>query len=274
MSEHTYVGNAGQTYMPFRENTRVKTLPYTPLSRPEPPIPELKLNPMAEEKGWVIQAQSQHFLPGVTPQMLDWFWANMEKGYYLWAPGSHKRFSWVKEPWRVGFVESVHMISESVGEGHPVFGGNGIEIHRLDLSWFPFTEALEHVIVEGVFNDLGEFVDMTVHMWDACASGARHITAAVASTTVHEPPHFVKEMLAENPGAIPVAPSSTDHGEYEASRWPEFLPQLYALWEGHPDPSQSVPCDLRVTRSGEYQWTYVCENGPIILNEKETENNV
>lgn len=266
MSGFTYIGNAGQTYMPFKANIGVKTLPYVPLDPPEPPIPALELNPAAREKGWVIQAQSQHFLPGVTAEMLDWFWANMEKGYYLWAPGSHKRFSWVKEPWRVGFVHSVHMISESVGEGHPVFGGNGIEIHRLGLDWFPFTAALEHVIVEGVFNDLDEFVDMTVHMWENCDGGARHITAAVASTTVHEPPRFVKEMLAEDPESVPVAPASTDHGEYEASRWPVFLPGLYKLWEGHPDPTQSVPCDLRVTRQGAYQWAYVCENGPVTIH--------
>ncbi len=264
MGEFAYIGNAGQTYMPFKENTGVKTLPYTPLGRPEPAIPELELNPAALEKGWVIQAQSQHFLPGVTARMLDWFWANMEKGYYLWAPGSHKRFSWVKEPWRVGFVNSVHMISESVGEGLPVFGGNGIEIHRLGLDWFPFTAALDHVIVEGVFNDPGEFVDMTVHMWDDCESGARHITASVASTTVHEPPRFVKEMLAEDPKIMPVAPASTDHGEYEISRWPDFLPALYKLWEGHPDPTQSVPCDLRVIQKGEYAWEYVAENAPIV----------
>lgn len=91
------------------------------------------------------------------------------------------------------------MISETMGEDRPVFGGSGIQINRLELSYFPFTTALEHVIVEGVFNDLGEFVDMTVHMWDACPGGSRHITASVASTTIHEPPHFIKEMLAENP---------------------------------------------------------------------------
>ena len=77
---------------------------------------------MAIENKWVLQSQTQHFLPGVTEEMLDWVWANMEKGYYLGAPGSHKRFNWVKEPWRVGFEHSAHMISESVGEGAAVFG--------------------------------------------------------------------------------------------------------------------------------------------------------
>ena len=150
------------------------------------------------------------------------------------------------------------MISESVGKGSPVFGGEGVEIHRLGLDYFPFTYALSHVLVEGVFNDKNEFVDMTVHMWQDCEGGCNHITAAVASTTVSEPPHFVKEILAKDPHARLQPPSTTDHAEYEASRWPKFLPQLYQLWEGHPDPSQNVVCDLSVRNTGEEQWEYCC----------------
>lgn len=254
--DNTYTANAGQTYMPFQENIHVKTLPYEPLKKPEPPYAPLVLNPMAMEKGWVIQSQAQHFLPGVTAEMLDWFWANMEKGYYLWAPGSHKRFNWVREPWKYGFLHSAHKISESVGEGMAVFGGSGVEIQRLDLDWFPFSSTLDHVIVEGVFNGVGEFVDMTVHMWQDRPGGCDHITAAVASTTVTQPPDFVMEMLEQDPDSHIVPPSATDHCEYEASRWPVFLPRLYALWEGHPDPTQNVPCDLRVEKTGPYAWKY------------------
>ncbi len=257
-----YTANAGQTYLPFKENTRVKTLPYTPTARPEPPLPEPTLNAAAREKGWIAVFSHQHFLPGVTAAMLDWWWANMEKGYYLWAPGSHKRFSWVREPWKYGFLRSSHIISESLGEGKPVFGGNGVQINRLDLSWFPFEEALEHVIVEGVFNGKDEFVDMTVHMWQDIPGGCVHIDSVVQAPHVSEPPAFILEMLAEDPDARPVPPSTTDHGEYEASRWPQFLPMLYELWKDHPDPSQSVPCDLRVRKTPD-GWAYLAENGPV-----------
>jgi hypothetical protein len=147
----------------------------------------------------------------------------------------------------------------------PVFGGSGVQINRLDLSWFPFTQALEHVICEGIFNGKGEFVDATVHMWQAAPGGSVHMDAAVANPAITEPPQFILEMLAADPSAQPVPPSSTDHGEYEASRWPVFLPKLYDLWKDHPDPTQSVPCDLRVRQTGEETWEYVCENGPIKL---------
>lgn len=260
-----YQANAGQTFTPVQKNTQIETLPFEPLGKPEPQLPKLQLNTSAEKKGWVIQSQSQHMLPGISAEMLDWFWANMEKGYYLWAPGSHKRFNWVKAPWQYGFLHSVHMISESVGRGFPVFGGEGVEIHRLGLDYFPFTSALEHVLVEGVFNDKNEFVDMTVHMWEDCLGGCRHITAAVANPAVSEPPRFIKEMLEENPDAQPVAPSATDHCEYEASRWPQFLPALYNLWKDHPDPSQNVACNLTVRKTGDESWEYVHDNPAVIL---------
>lgn len=260
-----YSANAGQTYTPVQENIHIRTLPYEPLKRPEPPLPEPELNEMALSRGWVLGRYNQHFLPGVTAEMLDWWWANMEKGYYLWAPGSHKRFSWVREPWKYGFLHSAHMISEAVGEGMPVFGGSGVQIDRLGLEWYPFRDVLEHVIVEGIFNGKGEFVDMTVHQWQDVEGGCVHIYAAVANPGITEPPTFILEMLAADPDAKPVPPSDTDHGEYEASRWPLFLPKLYELWKDHPDPSQSVPCDLRVAVDDDHSIRYLCENGPVVV---------
>ena len=152
--------------------------------------------------------------------MMDWWWANMEKGYYLWAPGAHKRFSWVKAPGQVGFLNSAHCISEAMVEGKPVFGGDGVIIHRLGLDWFPFTESLSHVIVEGVFNDRDEFCDCTVHMWEDVPGGVNHLTASVLNSRCSMPPAFVMEC----PEANPTDEERGIHSEYEASRWPVFLP--------------------------------------------------
>ena len=264
--DQAHVTTAGQTYFPYEDNIHVKTLPFTPPPKPIPEIPPMELNEMAKSKGWVIKQECQHFLPGLRVEMLDWFWCNMEKCYYLWAPGSHKRFNWVREPWRYGFTKSAHMIAESVGEGYGVFGGSGIQINRLPMSWYPFTTIMDHVILEAVFNDLDEFVDMTIHMWDPCVGGCRHYTACVAATDISEPPKFVIEMLQS--GGIPKAPSETDHAEYEASRWPLFLPQMYQLWYGHPDPTQNVVMDLSVKQVGPEQFEYVYENGPTVLEQQ------
>ena len=176
--------------------------------------------------------------------MMDWFWANMEKGYYLWAPGSHKKFTWVKTPVEYGMEASVHMISEACEPGAAVFGGEGVEIHRLALKeFFPFTTCLKHVICEGVYNDLGELVDSTVHMWEDVEGGCVHITATVQNSKVSAPPAFIIDILKKDPNAKIVPNFLTEHEDFEASQWPVFLPKLYDLWKNHPDPSQNVQAE-------------------------------
>lgn len=267
MSNHlTYLATAGQTYLPVRENIHVPFPSFTPPAKPDPPLPALELAEEAKELGYTLPSQKQHLLPGVGAEMLDWFWANMEKCYYLWAPGAHKRFSWVKTPWEWGLEQSVHMIAESTAPGLEAFGGEGVEIHRLPLEeFYPFTTALKHVICEGVFNEKGEMVDSTIHQWEDSPSGLLHITATVVNTRCTQPPAFVMEMLAQNPNVKLVPNYATDHEDYEASQWPVFLPRLYALWRNHPDPTQNVRCNLEVTQNAAGRFVYVHANDPVRL---------
>lgn len=260
-----YTPNGGQTYLPIQENIHVPFLPFDPPAKPEPLLPLLELTEEAVEKGYVLPSQKQHFLPGVTAEMLDWFWANMEKCYYLWAPGSHKKFTWVKSPAQYGMEHSVHMIAESCQPGLAVFGGEGVEIHRLTLKeFYPLTTCLKHVICEGVFNDLGELVDSTIHMWEDTEGGCLHITATVANSRVSAPPAFVLEMLKADPNVKLVPNWATEHEDYEASQWSVFLPGLYQLWKNHPDPAQNVRCNLAAEfRDGKLQ--YVEEHLPVTL---------
>ena len=259
-----YIPNAGQTYLPICENIHIPFLSFERPAKPDPLLEPLILRQDYMEKGFILASQKQHFLPGVTAEMLDWFWANMEKCYYLWAPGSHKRFSWVQSPAQFGMEHSVHMIAESCEPGLPVFGGEGIEIRRLPLADFcPFEQILEHVICEGVFNDKDELVDSTIHMWEDVPGGINHITATVTNTRCSEPPAFVIKLLSENPDVKIVPNYATDHEDYEASQWPVFLPALYNLWKDHPDPSQNMHCCLAVKKQEDGSYRYICENGPV-----------
>jgi len=261
-----YIANGGQTYIPCQDNIHVNFVPYEKPAKPDPLLPALELNPEAVAKGYVLPSQKQHFLPGVTAEMMDWFWANLEKCYYLWAPGSHKKFAWVKSPAQYGMDASVHMISEACEPGLAVFGGEGVQIHRLSLKdFFPFTSCLKHVICEGVFNDLGELVDSTVHMWEDTEGGCVHITATVQNSRASMPPSFILDILKNDPDAKIVPNFATEHEDYEASQWPVFLPVLFGLWKNHPDPSQNVHCNLEVEKTGDYQYRYVEENGPVVL---------
>ena len=261
-----YTPNCGQTYLPVQDNINVPFVPYDPPAKPDPLLPQLELTQEAIDKGYVLPSQKQHFLPGVTAEMMDWFWANMEKCYYLWAPGSHKKFTWVKSPVQYGMENSVHMIAESCEPGLAVFGGEGVEIHRLVLKdFYPLTTCLKHVICEGVFNDLGELVDSTIHMWEDTEGGCLHITATVSNAKASAPPGFIIEMLKADPNVKIVPNWATEHEDYEASQWPVFLPKLFELWEKHPDPSQNVRCNLEVVeKDGKFE--YVEQNGPVTLH--------
>lgn len=259
MEKTNYTPNGGQTYMPFQDNINVKILDFEPLDKPEKEIQALELKEEFNEKGYIAAKECQHFIPGVTAEMLDWFWANMEKCYYLWAPGAHKRFSWVKSPVEYGFLNSAHMISEAMVPGKPVFGGNGVVINRFDLSLFPFTTSLEHLIVEGIYNDKNEIVDINIHMWENVPGGVIHITKAAVNTRLSEPPAFIKESL----DAMPTNEDRAIHAEYECAMWPVFLPKLYELWKDHPDLSQNVQCDLRVKKTEAGELEYLTENGPV-----------
>ena len=192
----------------------------------------------------------------------------MEKGYYLWAPGSHKRFSWVKEPWKYGMQDSSAYDSESLAPGVPVFGGSGIQINRLHLDMFPFTTHLEHVLVEGIVNRLGEFVDGNVHMWEAVEGGIVHVTADFCNTRISEPPEFVLE--------DPNAKGENRHGGGKQNAFrirsfpipPSFCRNCMNSGKGHPDPSQNVQVDLRVRDTADGGIEYIAENGPVVLNKK------
>ena len=265
-----YIGNAGQTYQPFKMNTGIPVLSYKPLEKPNPPLKDFVLASEYEKKGYIIQSQNQHFLPGVTAEMLDWWWANMEKGYYLWAPGSHKSFRWLKEPWKYGLVHSQHMISETFAVDAPVFGGNGMIINRLDMDLFPLTDALKHVICEGTYNESGELADETIHMWENIDGGCNHVKIKIMNRSAKEPPIFIKEMLMEDLDQAKemLGTDRSWHGEYETARWPVFLPKLYHIWKDHPDPSQNVHCNLEIEKRADGTFRYIEENAPIMVRRK------
>ena len=272
MNEMEYIPNGGQTMLPAKENTKVRELDFIPLDPPEMPIDiTLTMKESFLENGFIPgDIGKQEFLPGVTAKMMDWFWANMEKCYYLWAPGAHKSFRWLKAPNCHSFVDSAHEIVEPHG---PV--NMTIQISRLDPEkWYPFTQCLSHVICEGIYNNKGELNDATIHMWQDVEGGCVHIYASMVNTKISELPDCILELITDlqklNPegevaGGQPPAVElkagekvngSVNHSAYESAMWPKFLPQMYALWEGHPDLSQNVACDLTVEKTAEGNYRY------------------
>ena len=76
-----YVATGGQSSRPFGQ-FKVPYPKWERLKRPEEvgitDLPDIDLNPKYKEAGWAICIEGDHFLPGVTSEMIDWFWCNME----------------------------------------------------------------------------------------------------------------------------------------------------------------------------------------------------
>jgi hypothetical protein len=245
-----YAANGGQTTVPPTARADIPRVPWTPTPRPNPPLPDLTLRPRWGEEGWRIVVDFQHELRGVSPEMIDWFWANMEKAYFLWAPGDHKWFEWVKSPGEVGFVGSSHCAAEQTFPGGPVMWVRAPIGERKDMSWHPFTTSMQHVILEYTMD--GKFA--SIHQWEAAPYGSVHRITTIGKG---ELPDAVKKLRIAG-----MEDAGAHHADYEEARWCEFLPQLYALWKDHPDPSQNVHCDLRVRQLPNGEWEYVAENRP------------
>lgn len=261
-----YIATSGQTSIPFG-SSYVKWPKWEKLQMPEG-LPEIDLNPNYRERGWYFLYQAQHFVPNVTAKMLDWFWCNMEKCYYLWAPGSHKSFQWVREPWRYGFTNSSHASTETMLSGQKlnlnVACGKGygmLAYERFDMDIYPFNMCLEHCVLEGSKEEDGTIWSLITHLWEDVEGGVIHRTAACVD-------RYEKGIRILPPDEFPLpkgAKNIVAHGEFEASMWPQFLPKLYDVWKDHPDPAQNVFYDLRVHQIDTYRWEYLEDNTKPII---------
>ena len=262
-----YIGNAGQTYQPFKENINVPELEFENVQKPDSrQVPELTVSAEFADRGWVKKWQVESFLPGVTAEMLDWFWANMEKMYYLWAPGSHKNFCWIKEPWKYGHTKAELIISETFTPDTPVFGGRGIHICRMDMDQYPFTDALKHVNLEATFTKSGELSDAAIDTWENVEGGVVHVRAKIINTKNNELPDFIQEMFDEfgdEETKRILSADRTHHSRYEAAMWIKYLPAVYDLWKEHPDESQNVPNNLEVEKDTNGRWKYKYQHTSI-----------
>lgn len=247
MNNTGYIPNGGQTYYPPRERPDVPTVPYTPCPRVKG-IWNPQIHPKFADQDFVLVGEPLvEELEGITPEMLDWFWANMEKCYFLWAPGVHAGFAWDPSPAEVGYVGSSELIYEFDLETPG-------RMTRQSMENYPFTECYDHCWLSNrPFRGGGENDRMwLIHMYRPIEKGTEWVTA-----------RFIKrpflEAFLQGMQDVKCPP---DHAQYESARFKEFLPQMYSIWKDHPDPYQNVHFDLRVKQNPDGTWAHICDNLP------------
>ena len=168
-------------------------------------------------------------IAGVTPEMIDWWWVNMEKGYPLWEPNDHKSFVWEVPPPVGGYLGAIQIVEEKMGPSPWM----KIRIRWDDPEQCPIPRIYEHAIVATGVNPEGEVQAMILHEWEASPRGTR-----MRSTM-----RFLRNVPPELPEIW------KKHDRSEVSTFPTFLPDLYRLWQAVKDPAINRQCSLKVKKS-------------------------
>lgn len=254
MEYNKYIANTGQREYPLHTTT-YERLPHQKPDSPEEASPTLELLP--EWKDWVVTSDAEYVLPGVFPVELDWFWANIEKGYLLWAPGDHKWCNWDVPPNQVGWVGSIASGGGQFYPGGPVDDEDGGKCEHMDMDHYPFTTCYEHAYVEQSevpvpnSDEVAHFI--CIFQYKAISNGTLYrSTMLVEAKYVEALATLMGGNEKDDKNAAPLG----GHIYYEISRFSEFLPELYKLWKNHPDPAVNVPNDLRVMKCADGKWAY------------------
>jgi hypothetical protein len=197
------------------------------------------------EGGWIIGIDEEQEIHSVTPEMIDWWWDNMEKGYPLWHPSDHKSFEWEVHPGKVGHVGAIQINQQRRTGG--TFPKNRTRWE--DVSACPVPILYEHVLVGG--SRLGpdnKPEGYIVHQYEAASYGTHH-----RFTTLSREPRPREE-----------SGTQSTHSQFEAAQWSQFLPELYKMWQTVSGPEVNVPCCLKVRKLPNGKWAYVVENKPRV----------
>ena len=210
-------------------------------------VPPLEVHPAFADKKYVVTSDLTEKITGVTAEMCDWWWANMEKGYDIWAPGEHYGFDWLVPPCEVGYEGSVE-VSYEFDPNDPII------LTRMGMQEYPFTECYEHCWMSSA--PLGPLSTFLVHMYQDVPGGIywRSVQFMTESDA---------EIMRANKDKMPDLDS---HMEYESGRLNAVLPVLYNLWKDHPDPWENVHFDLRTRKNPDGTWSHIAKNGKPTYN--------
>jgi hypothetical protein len=162
---------------------------------------------------------------GVTPDMIDWWTDNMEKGYPLWHPEDHFSNEWIKAPARVGHLSARKLEREKLGDS-PVVTLHGRYADPDKM--VDFSLIYKHISGGGEPDRDGKIRTYLTHQYEATSYGTR------MRTILHE--------MTDLPVSLEVF---IKHDHDENGRFKDFLPQLYKMWQVVKDPTINVPCCLK-----------------------------
>jgi len=161
-------------------------------------------------KNETVALVMEHELRGVTSEMLDWWWDNLDNdNYKLWHPQDHIALGWQIPPTQVGHVGAIHMACEKIADEPAQI----LRIRWEGREAAPISTIYSHVNVGSSLAPGRDDIPMAsvVHEYEETSYGAR-----MRSTFTL--PAFAPQEFENN---------LRKHNIAEMGRFPEFLPDLY-----------------------------------------------
>jgi hypothetical protein len=204
--------------------------------------------------GWIVV---DHIIPGVTTEMIDWWWVNMEKGYELWCPDEHKGFKWEVKPPMGGHIGAVQIATESIDFG-PVMD---LRIEWVDPNLGTPEQkdfwTYEHLLTAGSTGVLPGTKPgvMLSHQYEAIPGGCKMRSCMHRGSggppPQHEPNRPAQGPLPSHPsGKKPTGGGWATHNVSEVSTFKAFLSALWGIWQAVPDPAINRHCSLKIKKEG------------------------
>ena len=207
-----------------------------------------------EKDGWLTMVDEEHEIHGCTPEMLDWWWDNMEKGYPLWHPVDHHDFKWAegKAPGEIGHIGAVQIADQSRGAGSPRTGGKAGT--WLDISLFPYPLDYDHALLLSGFGVDAHNEEFTLHLYSATDYGSKHRFIIMLRGTNADKIREVRKS-----GKMPPQPTWNGMGHFtaEAYCWQQFLPTLWKLWQVVDDYECNPRPNLKIKKMPNGRYEYV-----------------
>ncbi|CAH0994345.1 hypothetical protein EMA8858_00454 [Emticicia aquatica] len=180
----------------------------------------------------------------VSPEMIDWFWSNMEKGFLLWHPEEHEPLQWVIPPKHGNLIGAVHIAPQTWSDGKR----QNLYIRFEDFNSVPdaikqYIEYDHCIIVAGLGFGEGslhvkEPLGYRIHQWQSDVQNSNSVGVIGKSNAFGW-----KKSENHEQGMI-----WAKHAGTEISNWGLFLPQLFDLYKVVKNTKYNPFMDLSVKR--------------------------
>lgn len=193
---------------------------------------------------------------GVTAEMIDWHWANMDKTFFLWHPTDHYGFEWHIPVTEDRFVGAIHYTLQT-RDGKQDMTMDMVREQGMGLAYLDVADLAPEVADVIVYKHCcvvgarkhgkvdPRFNSIRIHQWEERDGKVVGMSSAIV--------FGADDLEAEKKRLM----LWTKHGALEIGNFEQFLPQLYTLYRQIPNPKVNPYHDLTVEKLPDHTARFV-----------------